>query len=309
MNLRRYYNQNRKKIWRMIIIIVSAFILFQVTAYIYRETRKIPEAEQEIPRNKINTNTTTLTSNQSAVTGNSISQTKLKTATTTINEFISYCNKKELQKAYDLLTDECKEQIYNNLETFEQAYYNQVFHGESKNCTIENWNDNIYVIKITDDILATGNSKSEYNKQDYITVKETDKGYKLNISSYIGYTPIDKKTNQDQIEMNVIGKNTYMEKESYIIKISNYTENTMTLDGKSALGSLFLEDRNGVKYSANMQELTDSMLNIKAGETKEITISFYSNYISTKRIQNIVFSDVILKNGQITEKIEIKAGV
>lgn len=311
MNLIRYYNQNRKKIWGILIIICSAFLLLQLLNYFYKTNheKEIKAKNNSQEEARITTNTTQLTTNQSVVTGKGVSESQLQNATKTIDDFISYCNNRELQKAYNLLTDECKTQMYNTLEIFEQAYYNNIFQGESKNCTVENWVKDTYKVKIRDDILSTGKDQDGYTKQDYITVKKINDEYKLNINQYIGYTKIQKTTNSNDIEVEVLGRNTYMEYEEYNIKVTNHTENTILLDGRSDTTSLFLQDSNGAKYSSYSHELTEPMLTIAAGQTKEITIKFYSSYISTKNIKYIVFSDLLSLNGQLSEKIQMKANV
>ena len=260
---------------------------------------------------RTNTNTTTLTTNESVVTGNSVSSNQLQNDTTIIDNFISYCNNKELQQAYDLLTQECKTQMYTTLEVFEQAYYNDVFAGKSKNCSIENWVNNTYKVKIMDDILATGRSSNGYSKQDYMTIVKVDDGYKLNINNYIGYTSINETTQQDNISMNVVSKNTYMDYEQYTIRVTNNTEGTILLDSRTNAKTLYLQDSKEVQYSSYSHELTEPMLTVSSGQTKEVTIKFYSSYVSTKKIEYIVFSNLILSlyDGQLAEKIEFKASV
>ncbi len=310
MNLIRYYHQNRKKIWRIIIIIFSAFILLQLINTIYSKNLQKkainPDNRQEIETN--NTDITHLTTNQSVVTGQKVANEELESATTTINKFITYCNQKELQKAYDLLTEECKTQTYHTLEIFEQAYYSDIFNGESKNCSIENWINNTYKVEIKEDILVTGKNNN-YAKQDYITVKKEKDEYKLNINSYIGKTELNETTQKDNIRMEVLNKNTYMEYEEYTIKVTNDTEHLMLLDGRTNVKTLYLQDSKGNRYDSYTQQLTEPMLTISAGETKEVTIRFYSAYQSTKRIEYVVFSDIILYNGEFSEIRELKARV
>ena len=308
--LMRYYNQNRKKIWGIVIIIASAFLLLQLVNHFYKvENQKKLEGNskrQEEP--SINTNTTILTENQSVVTGKKVETKKLETATNLIDEFISYCNNKEIEKAYELLTEQCKEQIYSNLEIFEQAYVNNVFEGKQKKASIENWYDNIYKVKIMEDMLSTGKSDGK-TKQDYMTIIEENEEYKLNINGYIGKTIINRTTEKDDIKIEVVNKNTYKEYEEYTIKVTNHTENIILLDGRTDAKTLYLQDSKGVTYSSYSHELTEPMLTIEQGKTKEITIKFYSTFISNKKIEAIVFSDLILRNGQLTEKIEFRAEV
>lgn len=311
MNLIRYYNQNRKKIWGILIIIFFAFILLQLFSYIHKETnkKKLNTTNSINIETNVNTNNTKLISKESAITGETMTNEEIKNTMFIIDQFISFCNNKELEQAYNLLTDECKNKIYHTLESFEQGYYNDVFGGEVKKCSVENWVNNIYKVKITEDILSTGRSNNGYSKQDYITVKKEENGYKLNINNYIGNTEINQITKQDNISMEVLNKDTYMEYEEYTIKVTNETENTILLDGKSDVKSLYLQDSNGKQYSSYSHQLTEPMLTISSGETKEVTIRFYSAYQSTKEIQYIVFSDLLLYNGQLGERIEFKAEV
>ncbi|WP_304966753.1 hypothetical protein [Duncaniella muris] len=53
------------------------------------------------------------------------------------------------------------------------------------------------------------------------------------------------------------------------------------------------------------------MLTILSGQTKEVTIKFYSSYQSNKTIDAIVFSDISLQDneGTIVEKLEVRADV
>ena len=312
-NLKRFYDQNRKGIWMAIIIIASIFILLQLLNYFARknnekELNNSNNTEEIVPNNSTSTNVN-LKSSKSAITGESISEQNLNTAKETIENFIDLCNTRNLEEAYDMLTEECKNQMYTSVDVFEQAYYKNVFNGEEKSCNIENWTGDIYKVNIVGDMLATGKSNNGYTKQDYITVKKEDNNYKLNINNYIGYKKIDKTTEKDGIEINIISKNTYMDNEQYTIKVTNNSKNNISLDGLSNVKSLYLQDSKGAKYSAYVQELTEPTLKVQAGQTKEVTIKFYSNYVSNKNIEYIIFSDMIIYSGQGSEKIEFKAKV
>lgn len=307
----RYYNQNRRKIWGIVIIIASAILLLQLVNYYYKvENQKRLEGTNQVQKelSSINTNTIKVTDDQSVVTGKKIAKNDLETATKIIDMFITYCNEQEIQKAYDLLTEDCKSQMYDNIEAFEQAYYNNVFEGKQKTGSIENWNDNTYKVKIMEDMIATG-KKEENPRQDYITiVKENDED-KLNINGYIGKEEISKTTQKDNIKIEVVNRNVYKDYETYTVRVTNNTENTILLDGRSDVKSLYIQDNKNVKYSSYSHELTEPMMTINPDNTKEITIKFYSAFISSKKIEEIVFSDVVLFNGQLTEKIEVRVDI
>lgn len=306
MNIMRYYNQNRKKIWGIIIII--AFILLLLYLLNYMSTK---EEEINIQNNEVNiiTNSSRVTTNESVVTGEKVSSNQLKTQTEVIDEFISLCNERKLQEAYDLLGDDCKQQLYTSVEVFENAYYNDVFKGEYRTATVENWIDNTYKVRLVENLLATGKSNNGYAKQDYITVVKEGDEYKLNINKYVGYTEINKTTTQDDITVEVLGKNVFMDYEEYKIKVTNNTGKEISLNGGDDIKAVYIEDEKGSKHSFYSHEITEEMLSVQDAHTRELNIKFYSSYTSTKNIKYLVFSNVILYEGQLAEKKEIRANV
>lgn len=311
--LKLWYNNHRKKIWVIVGIIAAVIICIQLLNYF------VSRNNDNVTTNIYTSNDTTtqiengtninLESTQSAVSGQEVSKDKLESETTVIGKFMDSCNNGNIEEAYNLLTDECKEQMYNSLENFEQTYYQDVFEGQNKIYTVENWTGSTYKVDISEDILATGKSNNGYVKQDYITVKENNGEYKLNINNYIEHRDINKNTEKEDIIMNVISKNVYMDREEYTIRVTNNKDTAITLDGMSNAKSLYLEDSKGATYSAYTHELTSPMLNIESGETKELTIKFYSRYVSTKIIDDMVFSDLIVYNAQGSETIEFRANI
>lgn len=309
--LRRFFYQNKYRIFSIIGFIVFIIIILQLMNGIAKKSNndKITNMAQNNSNNNIvNKSNPGVISEKSAVTGVEVSERQLNNDTTTINKFMEFCNNQDFENAYNMITDECKKQLYNSIDVFKKAYYKNLFNGEKKNFTIENWVKDTYRVNITGDVLATGKVES-YSSQDYITVKEVGNEYKLNINNYIGYTEINKTTKEDDITIEVIGKNTYKDYETYTLKATNNTVSLMQLDNISNTESLYIEDSKGVKYPYYNHELTTSMVTVQSGQTKEITIKFYSPYVSTKNIERIVFSNMMLKNGEVGEQIKFNADV
>ena len=93
-----------------------------------------------------------------------------------ISEFINYCNAKKIQEAYNMLTDECRNERYNTIEKFKSQYINNLFNIEICEFKIEKQND-IYNVYLTEDMLITG--KTEGTKQ---TKLKVDKAKKISIN-------------------------------------------------------------------------------------------------------------------------------
>ena len=314
-NFVRVLRQNRRTIIRAIIAIAFFYLIIQLVNYVIKsnEGKKMEEllnskSSNSISNVKSNNDKDELVSNKSAITGKEISTKQLEEEVNVISNFINYCNTKDLEKAYSLLTDECKKQMYSSLEIFEKTNYDDVFGGASKTFQVENWVGNIYKVDIKEDALATG-KVSGYSKQDYMTIQEVNGEKKININNYIGYKKIDKTTSKDNISVNVVEKNTYKDYEEYTIKVTNSRNSIIQLDSTDSTNTLYLEDDKGLKYYYYNHELTNSTLTIAAGQTKEVTIKFYNTYVSTKKIDYIVFNNIISLNGQLSETLNLKAKI
>ena len=292
----RWYNQNRKKIWMLIGIIALIIVLIQLFNYWSKvnNEKTLQQANQTQNTNEVKEyNSVALDEMQSTITGENLSPNQLSEIDT-IDMFIEYCNNQQISEAYDLLTEDCKQEMYSTEEVFKEAYYNNVFENTKKNVGVENWIDNIYKVNINDNFLATGKYTKENTKQDYITVEEEEDSYKLNINSYIGKKAINRSNEQNGVQIEVLEEKSYMDYQIFKLRVTNNTDNTIMLDDKQNIKAMYIEDDNGIQYSAYTHEIGESDLEISARETKEIEIKYYSKYGSEKEISKVVFSRMIL---------------
>ena len=192
------------------------------------------------------------------------------------------------------MTNECKETMYPELKYFRDSYYKTIFNGSKKNISLENWVGDIYKIGIGNDILSTGQYDENSIRQEYITVKKVDNNYKLNINKYIGRFEINKYNKFDNnVEISVEKKDIYMDYEIYTFKIRNNRDNPILLDNLKDINSMYLEDKNNLKYQAYTHEMATSELLVNARESKILNVKYYNKYGSEKKIKRIVFSKVI----------------
>lgn len=284
----RFYNQNRRKIIIIVLVIIFLLLLLQLFNYLAKTNQSVENKNIKNQENIQNNNE--MISNKSAVSGKDISQTKLKNDSDIINEFFEYCNNGDIEKAYNILTDECKEEIYSSIENFKNNYYDYVFKGEKKSYTIENWTDNVYQVRITDDILSTGKLDTTETRQDYVSVVDD----KLNINSYIKRTKLNKETIANDVKITVNQIDTYMDYEIYSLTIENNSNKTIKLDTNDDTKSVYLLDNNDHKYYFYNNEINENKLIISSKFKNTLKIKFMSSYGSTKKIQNLVFSKMIL---------------
>lgn len=304
--LKLWYNANRKKIWVAIgiiaaLIAITQFFNFLVSRTNNDENNKTNISNEISIKEQIKNETNVdVESTTSPITGQTVSEKKLKEDASIIGQFMEFCNSGNTQEAYNLLSENCKNNVFNTLEQFEQGYYQYVFGGETKIYTILNWEGNTYRVDIMENMLATGKSNNGYEKQDYITIEEMDNEKKLNINSYIGHREINKTTgDNDGIIVEVLSKEIFKEYEEYKIRVTNNLDVAIMLDNREYADTLYLEDSKEQKYPAYTHELTDPMLSLDSGTTKELNIKFYNSYDTNKNITYIVFSEITGLPGEI----------
>ena len=300
----RFYNQNRKDIWKVIGFVILIIFVLQTLNYVEKK-KDSNDKENNIENNSTQSieqpyNNIKIKSDESVLTGEKMSQEEIDSIKI-INDFFEYCNEQKIQEAYDLLSDECKEEMYSSVQIFKEMYYNKVLDGQAKNISIENWNNNTYKVDIGDDYLSSGKYTKENNIQDYITLQDD----KLNINKYIGRSKIEKNKSEENMDVLVLNKDEYIDYTIYTFEIKNNSNETIILDPLEDINTMYIKDDDGVKYSAYTHEISEGNLTIGESSKKQIKIKYYSKYISTKKIEEIVFSRVMLNNNYYKFEIQV----
>ncbi len=292
----RWYNENRTAV--IVIVIAITLIILVIHTLNAILEKKQEEKRNNIARGNSSTNTSTTISDtgKSAITGKEVPKSINQDNTEVIKEFIKYCNDGKMIEAYNMLSDECKENVYPSLESFTNNYYKQIFYM-NRMYDIQNlyMSGNLYTynIKYTEDVLATGNVKSSDNRSDYITVvQKNDKSY-LNISGYIGRKIVNKNTITEGIELTVNYIDMYMDYTTANISVINNIGKTICLDTKEKTSTAYLYDTNNVKYDAFLNEISEQQLEIRDKYKTNISIKYNKIYNPERTLIGIVFSDIV----------------
>ena len=248
--------------------------------------------------------------NKTILTNTTVGENQAKENNNIIEEFVQYCNNAETQKAYDLLTDECKEILYPTVDKFNNYYCKKIF-TDKMQYNIQSWindGDNYtYKIRFLQDILATGKYNSEAI-EDYITIIEDNNQLKININSYIMRQKINRKQTSQDITVNIISKDIYKEYEEYEIKVTNNRDETILLDSLETVDGIeLIGDSNDVKYQALTNELSNYDVKIPSKNTKTIKIKFRREYNPRRETSKIYFSNVILNEDKYEENKDDKS--
>lgn len=311
--LRKFYYDNKTQIWRYILIIASILIVIQLLNYMIRikneKALKNTNSDFSNMSNTIinisNTNTH-LTTDKSAVTGEIIDTTSLQDASKIIEDFVSACNNGNIEQAYNLLSEDCKEELYPDIFQFKTLYYDTIFGGNKKTASAENWILSTYKVNFTEDIMATGNANG-MKTQDYITIVKDGEDSKLNINSFVKKEVINSSQTIENLKFTIVSKKIYMDYEEYDIQVENQTDAKILLDSKQDTTSIYIQDSNEMKYYSYSSEILSALLKVNKGFSTQLTIKFAKSYSNDRTTKNIVFSDVIFNyNDVINEETERK---
>lgn len=213
----------------------------------------------------------------------------------TIDEFMKYCNEKNIESAYGMLTDECKNNIYPTIDRFNKLFFSSVF-SKNREYNIQSWINNskytTYRLRITDNILATGNYDSSVKYETYITTYKNENSNKISLGDYMYTNYPNKQTKTDILEATIIKQNIYISDEEYEIKIKNISDKTVLLDNLNDSFSIRLVTTDGNAYELYKDKLFVSNMQIEPEETRTIKLKFQksasidknSSYIRMKKI-------------------------
>lgn len=233
-NIRRSIFENRY----VIFVIIFAVILALYFIRILNENAKEKNRKKSIEvQNTVIEEAKKDVSNKPIISTIEIPKEQKQNNTKIIDEFITYCNEQEIQKAYDLLTQECKEEIFaSNIQYFKANYVDKIFKTK-KVYTIQDWiisNRYTYKVTIVDDMLSSGKVATSQNTiEDYYTIVVEKNEIKLNINNYIGRNEIRKENMQKGVKITILSKDIYKEYEAYDIIIENTTQNAILLNSRS----------------------------------------------------------------------------
>lgn len=294
--LRLFYYNNKEKVWATIGMIIFVIAIIQILNNIIKtkNEKEFSNMNQSISNQR---NETTLPSGTSGIISDStVSESKLKEDTEIIEAFVNFGNTNNVEGAYNLLSQDCKNEMFQTIDRFYEFYFKDVF-SEKRSYNLETWTNTssrvTYRIKYLNDIMATGTVNDEFI-EDYITViKENDES-KLNINEFINKISMEKKAKIEDLEAVVTAKYNYYDYVEYDIMFTNTSEEKIILDSKENTGSVYIQDERGVNYEWFGNELSDEELNIEGKERKTLRIKFNKLYNQNRVDNKIKFTNIII---------------
>lgn len=303
----RFYNQNRRKVWVAILVFIFAMLIIRALNGIYKQETQDNIKQANTEENITEKNESYENQSKSLASGGSVSKSHQKEFGQLIDNFLTYCKNHEPEKAYGLLSQDCKSILYPNEELFEQQYYKNKFSGEKK-YSFQSWTSTdtyIYLVKIFNNMLATGTGSSSNYIQDYISIVKEGDTYKLNVDGFVGKVQRNAEKSKDGLSIKINYSEIYMDYEMVNLTIKNDSENVIFLDSRKDTGTMYLVDSNNNKSESMAYENNEDDFIIDSGEEKSITIKFSNPYTEKVAVKKYVFSDIRMNNSSDIEEIEV----
>ena len=304
----RLYNQNRRSVWVGILVIIFVLLIIRTLNGIYRDAKN---QNNTISKNITENEVSYKNQSESLVSGGSVSEAHQEQFGKLIDNFLTYCKNHEPEKAYGLLSEDCKNILYPNETIFEQQYYKNKFTSEKK-YSFQSWTSKdtyIYRVKIFNNMLATGTGNSEKYIQDYISIVKENDSYKLNVNGFVGKVQRNKEASKKGVTIKVNNSEIYMDYEIINITVKNSTENTILLDSRKNSNSIYEIDTNNNKFKTITYKNSEDDFVVEPGEEKQIKIKFSNPYREQMTAIKYVFSDIYMDTNNVqygSNNVEIK---
>lgn len=210
-----------------------------------------------------------------------------------IEKYVEYCNTGNYKEAYNLVSEDCKKNYFDNDYDAYVDYVRNKFNA--KKCyaiqNYSNYNDKyIYSVKLFEDFLATGLTNSDYQYQEeFIIASYNDKKeLEFSVGNYIESKDLNSVASNDYLKVNIEAVTVKYSYEIYEIKIKNRTDYTVVLqDGYEANEVQLVVDGD---YRTTTNYDIDIVLPPQSERT--VSLAFPKFYDSNTTADAIVFTSV-----------------
>lgn len=285
MNIRRIVNKNHKLIGYTIIIIFCVLFSIKLLNSYYEKKEQIKI--EEVNKNKNEIQEEKVTGEYYSIGSNSIERT--------MDSFVKYCNNRELENAYKMLTQECKNAMFPTIEDFEKIYIKNIYNIEREYRLIE-WgtedNKSIYQVTLYGNILATGNANN-LTQEYYTFIKQSDGNYKLNINNYIYGENRNIEYTKNNVTVKIGQVDVFEQYERVQITVINNTSKHICLTGDKNIQKIYLKNSKNIIYSSLNSKFDNEKIIIEPNHSQTFTVNFNKLYSINNKAQYLVLSDVI----------------
>ena len=297
------YNKNRHTIWVAIAILIMVNFIVRTMNNYAKEQKRISSS----------TNTTTYSEiinnpNYSVIEGKVANSKEVDYISNIIKNFIENCNSGEVEKAYSMLSEDCKNNMFKTEDEFIKKYLN-VYFRTKKTYEYKAWltdsDITVYRIELEEDLLSTGGTNVK-KVEDFFTVVNENGIKKLNINKYITHVEINKQLLQNNVRITVLSKDVFLENVIYNFKIENFLNYDIEIGNTEKQNSVVLTDSNNFTHIAALWEQVNTNLTVYKKNVKNLSIKFLREYNPKYEEKTIEFNNIVINSENESDKIKIE---
>ncbi len=218
-----------------------------------------------------------------------------------ISKFANEAIEGNYRSAYDILSDDCKRDVFGSLSEFTR-YAEINFPGGSRYDIIpysKVGNTYVYQVKVYENFLSTGLTYSDYNYIDLkMAVNHGPKGEKLlSVAGYMGKFLLNSVFENDYIRIEIKQRKSFYSEELYYLSIMNRSEHDIILKDFSITNPEIQ-----LSVSGDMREEMENIekVIIPAFGSKELELGFAKFFDENSIANSIVFSAIrVVPKGMI----------
>ena len=228
LKILRFFKKNKKKI---IIIAIIWSIVIAINYYLkYRPKISIPK--------------TTYKPHEPVIDFTESVPEKLKEPISeVIDKYFEYCNNKDYENAFNLLSDEYKKEHEITLEEFKKDIDEKF--DTKKLYSIQNYSNKnktyVYQINTFNDILESGTTDEYYYNQEKMVIKEENGSLKISLNGYCGSEEKDIDVEDEFMNIKITKKYINYNHSTYEVTVKNKTNDYIILSDSSNIDSIQLE--------------------------------------------------------------------
>ena len=194
-----------------------------------------------------------------------------------IKAYVDACNDGNYQKAFNMLSDNCREfEFDNNVENFMQHVLikmptpKRYAIQDYSNMKIGNRRVYIYEVKFTDDYLATGLTGQDYGfTTDKFMFYQVDGNMEMTVGDFILQEDIKKISENEYMKIDVISRKINYSIETYKVKLTNKSNYTIVVSDGAEADEVILNLPNEYRTRSEVYDIV-----LQPGETKELDMVF-----------------------------------
>lgn len=269
-----------KKNWKVIVIIAIIWIgIIIFNNYLKNKPEEIKLTNTYNPDNPV------------IDTSENIPDNKKEEVNTLIDSFFNYCNTKQYQNAYNMLTEDCKNYMYSNSLSEFMEYVDTIY-TNNKIYNLQNYSnmEDIYIYNITilDDIMSTGTTGGYQTYTEKIAVVEENDTLKISNQGYMGKKYFNNLYAEDNyLKIKVLNKNMSYKREEYEVEITNKTDGYILIGNGQTANEITLNLGDQTRPAL---DIVNNNILLAPGQTGTYYLLFDKYYDDGKNLKEMNFN-------------------